>query len=352
MRKYYKTVLLTNSPLKTCFAFEDHFQVYPMKLDGKPQSPYAKHFPCFLEYSVDYENEEPADVLELTAVKANKSKEIANLLSCLTNHRFFNYDSSMFGWGFAFPNARIDDMSLEEKKKLNVKESEWFMGGYIYPNLKEDLNIDKFTDVPTNSPLCENRLHEYFTNDPIDDEFHELRFSNTIHSALHFYYELSEKTRKKLNSCIYLACDGMDIASTKRSLSFLSFVSALEGLVDLDVDDNEIEFECHNCKAIKSSPYTCPSCGRPIWGIKQKFVAFLSKFVAGSEKSQKIYRDIYNLRSKITHTGKLFVSDYELSLDDDIQQKNYDDWLMRLKALQLVRISIDSWLRYSGKKKK
>ena len=352
MRKYYRTVILTHSPLKTCFRFDDYFQVFPMNMKGKPYSPYAEHYPNYLEYTIDYTDSEPEDVFTLTSIKSNKSKEIINLLSCLTNHRFFNYDSSVIGWGIAFPHALLDEMSQEDRRKIDETKSEWFMGGYIYHNLKQDLMIDKFTDVSQDAIFVENRMHEYFTNEPIDDKRHELTFPNTLCSALHYFYQLSEKTRQKVNSCIYLACDGMDIVSTKRSLAFLSFVSALEGLVDLDVHDDEILFECGSCKAIKSSLYTCPSCGRPIWGIKQKFVAFLSKFVAGSESSQRIYRDVYNLRSKITHTGKLFASDYELSFEENRRQKDYDDWLMRLKTLQLIRISLDSWLRYEGKKKK
>ncbi len=120
---------------------------------------------------------------------------------------------------------------------------------------------------------------------------------------------------KKVKSCIYLTCDGIDIQDNKRSLAFLSFVSAIEGLVSLEVAEDEITFECHNCKTIKDSPHQCPKCGRPIWGIKTKFVEFLRKFVAGSEKSAQIYREVYNLRCKITHQNQLFSGDYDLSLD-------------------------------------
>lgn len=51
----------------------------------------------------------------------------------------------------------------------------------------------------------------------------------------------------------------------------------------------------------------------------------------------------------MTHTSQLFVGDYEMSFDIDRNKKEYEDWLMRLKTLQLVRISLDSWLRYPSK---
>jgi hypothetical protein len=323
-----------------------------MDMEGRPDSPYAKHFPNYLEFSIDHSECEPDDINKLTSIIVNHSKEIVNLLSCLTNHRFFIYDISVCGWGIVFPRVKYDELSLDEKNKYDEMESDWFLGNYSYHNKKEDQTIYKLTDFSMNAILVENRKHEYFSNNPIDDDLHELKFPNTLNSALDFYYQLSDKTRLKVNSCIYLACDGMDIAPTKRSLAFLSYVSALEGLVNLEVNDDEIEFECASCKAIKSSPYYCPSCSRPIWGIKQKFIVFLSKFVAGSDKSKKIYSEIYNLRSKMTHTSQLFVGDYEMSFDIDRNKKEYEDWLMRLETLQLVRISLDSWLRYPSKMSK
>ena len=352
MKKYYKALVFSNSVLKTSFRFEDKFQILPIDMEGKPQSPYARHFPMFLEYTIDYQNDEPTDIFSLGAIKINKEKEILNLLSCLTNHRFFQYNTSMMGWGIRLAEKLIDDMTDKERQELDGQDSCMFMGVYSYKGLKEDLRIEQFTDFKTTASFKEAQMHEYFTENPIDDYQHEVCFPNTLYTALHNYYNLSSETRKKVNSCIYLACDGMDISSNKRSLSFLSYISAIEGLVELEVDDNEITFACGSCKTIESSPYSCPQCGRPIWGIRQKFVNFLAKFVAGSEQSQKKYKDIYNLRSRITHSGKLFRGDYELSFDENNEEKDYHDWLMRLETLQLFRISLDSWLRYTKKKRK
>lgn len=337
MKKYYKTIAFSNSILKTCFRFENRFQILPVDLKGKPQSPAARHFPVFLEYTIDYQNNEPTDIFALGSVRHDTEKEILNLLSCLTNHGFFKYDTSMIGWGIELPNTMVDDMTIKERQNIYDQESSIFMGVYYYPGLKDDLKIEQFTDFKPTASFKEAQMHEYFTDNPIDDYKYEVCFPNTLNTALHNYYNLSAETRNKVNSCIYLACDGMDIAANKRSLSFLSYISAIEGLVGLEED---------------SSPDICLHCNRPIFGISQKFVKFLSKFVAGSEKSKRKYKDIYNLRSRITHSGKLFLSDYELSFDEDNEEKKYNEWLMRLETLQLFRISLDSWLRYSEKKMK
>lgn len=352
MKRYYRTLVFSNSILKTSFRFEDKFQILPIDMEGKPQSPYAHHFPMFLEYTIDYQNNEPTDIFTLGSIRHNTEKEILNLLSCLTNHRFFQYDTSMIGWGVKMPDKLVEDMTEQERQSIANQESSMFMGVYYYTGLKEDLKIEQFTDFKPTASFEEAQMHEYFIDNPIDDNRHEVRFPNTLYTALLNYYNLSSETRKMVNSSIYLACDGMDISVNKRSLSFLSYISAIEGLVELEVDDNEITFACGSCKAVESSPYLCPQCGRPIWGIKQKFVNFLVKFVAGSEDSQKKYGKIYNLRSKITHSGKLFLGDYELSFDENNEEKEYNEWLMRIETLQLFRISLDSWLRYTEKKKK
>ena len=352
MERIFRIIAFSNSVLKTSFKFENKFQILPIEKIGKPNSQFAQHFPFFLEYTLECPNIGSNDLLEFRAKRINKEKEILNLLSCLTNHRFYQYNSSMNGWGKAIPNKPLESLSEEELKEVDSQESCWILHGYFYPDLKKDLIIDHFTNCTDKAILNEARMHEYFIENPIDDPQHEIRFPNTLPSALHFYYELSETTRRKVNSSIYLACDGMDISTHKRSLSFLSYVSAIEGLVNLEVDDNDIQFECNSCKTIKYSPFECPECGRPIWGVKQKFVNFLSQFVGGSQKSKSKYRKIYNLRSQLTHTGKLFLSDYEMSFSESRKEKDENDWLMRLETLQLFRIALDSWLRYKNKKRK
>lgn len=250
------------------------------------------------------------------------------------------------------PNAGFDNISKEQTYLYNNQYSFWAIGGYMYPNLGKELEIKEFSEVKFPPMTLISPYYQYFTNDPIEKTDGKIRFPECIISCLDSYFSLTPKTLQKVKSCIFLTCDGIDIINHKRSLAFLSFVSAIEGLVSLEIDDNEIVFECHNCKAIKESPYQCPKCGKPIWGIKTKFVEFLRKFVAGSEKSAQTYKEIYNLRCKITHQNQLFLGDYELSLDEDKMNIEHRDWLMRLKTLQLIKISLSNWLIYPEKKKK
>ena len=346
MKKYYKTIIFSNSRLKTHFRYKNKFQILPIDLRGKPSNACARHFPLFLEYTIDYPNEKTDGFISIQAERINTENEIINLLSCLTNYHFFRYDLSMMGWGVIVPN-KTENLTEEEEKVMNCQESQFFIGNYQYSGLNKDLQISQFTQFEYKTPLLNCSTYKYYTDNPIDDHFHDVLFHDTLIMAIDSYYNLPAEKRKKVRSSMCLACGGMDISTQKRTLSFLSYISAIEGLIGLEVGEKEIQFKCKSCQSILSSPYKCPECGGPIWGIKQKFVQFLSKYVLDNEKSRKKYKDIYNVRSKITHSGKLFMSDYELSFSEDSIKLNHDNWLMELETLQLFRISLNRWLRNS-----
>ena len=80
MLKYYRTIAFSYSVLKTSFIFENKFQILPLNMEGKPQNPVARHFPFFLEYTIEFQENEPEDEIELMAIRKNKEKEILNLL--------------------------------------------------------------------------------------------------------------------------------------------------------------------------------------------------------------------------------------------------------------------------------
>lgn len=345
MRKYFRSVLFSKTPLRSQFRFEDRFQILPIVSENAPYSPYARHFPLFIEYFIDYNEKEFPEGMGLikeTEARQVVEDEYINLLSVLSNHHFFKYRGNQFNWGIKTPNEGFEKLLPEEEAEYENQVCTWIIGGYVYPGLKEDLKIDGFSDFKSPVTPFVSTYYQYFTTDPVDDEKKEIKFPETIYDCLINYFQLSPKISKKVRSSILLICDGIEISDYKRSLAFLSYVSAIEAFVELEYSDKEIEFECHSCKAIKSSPHVCKVCGKPIWGIKTKFKEFLTNYVAGSESSVMKYNKIYNLRCRIAHTGQLFISDYEFSLDN---HKDADaEWLMKLETLQIARIGITNWL--------
>ena len=87
IKKYYRKLLLSNSPLKKEFKFEDKFQLLPFDHTGKPYSPYAIHFPLYLEYVIEYDKEEPTDIFEIGSIRQNVEKELIKFL--LYFHQLF-----------------------------------------------------------------------------------------------------------------------------------------------------------------------------------------------------------------------------------------------------------------------
>jgi len=350
MRKYYRRIIFTKTPLKSQFRYKDKFQILPIESQIAPTSPYSKHFPLFLEYYIDFDNNKAAkgiDIFDDLSAQQVVEYEITNILSVLSNHRFFKYKADGSQWAMITPSVEFKDLSEEQKNEFNNQYSSWTVSGYVYPGLRKELEIEKFTEFKFPETPLFSHYYNYFTHNPVENEKGEIIFPETIFSCLDNFFSLSPKTLKKIKSSVALICDGIDISDSKRSLAFLSFVSAIEAFVGLEFSDKEIEFDCNSCKTIKNSPYQCPDCGEPIWGIKTKFKEFLKKFVAGSEKSISTYNQIYNIRCKIAHHGQLFIGDYEYSLEN--MDKKESDWLMKLKTLQLARLSLTNWLRYEKK---
>jgi len=350
MRKYYRSIIFTRSPLESQFRFEDKFQILPIISDKAPTSPYCRHFPLFLEYFIDYDQSDNAQGITLfedVSAQQVVEHEIINLLSVVSNHRFFKYHSSNNHWAVMTPNVGFDNLTPDQTEKFNNQTSSWSMSSFLYPELRKDLYITDFTEQIIDETPIVSPYTDYFLKNPIDDYTIQIKFPETIYTSLKCYYTLSELTLNRTKSIISLICDGIDIIDFKRSLGFLSFVSAIEALVGLEISDKEVEYKCDSCKTVTDSPYKCTKCGSPIWGIKAKFREFLSKFVSESSKSITKYNKIYNLRSQITHQGQLFIGDYEFSFKDLNKKEN--DWLMRLETLQLARLSLNNWLRYEEK---
>lgn len=127
-----------------------------------------------------------------------------------------------------------------------------------------------------------------------------------------------------------------------RSIAFLTYVSSIETMISIEMDDENIEY-CKSCKTLKKSSHICSECGSPVWGIRKKFSEYLKKYVAGSASSQRKYKKIYDLRSKIAHNGHLFLSDIDNTFED-LEIKN-EEWLINIETLQLARLNIVNWIR-------
>ena len=353
-KKFIRNIILSKTPLATTFRFKNTFQIFPCDFEKAPKSKNNDDIPLIIEYWIDEEENvqvsddliELEDILGRGTNTANRINRITRLLTAITNHRFYSYFPEK-KWGTILPEGEIDDKKREE---INNQSSETFIGRYTYPSIKNDMVINDFSKQ--NHPDTELIEHSsYYFYNPLDSKEKQMTFPNTIYDVLEKYFALDSKSRKIVDTVSHLICNGIDLRIRMKSMSFLSFVSSIETLVNYEYKDlkDEIKFECYDCQTIKSSPIVCPKCGRPIWGVKAKFKNFLQTYASKSESSISKYNRIYNLRSDIVHNGLLLLGDEQI--DWTKSNKVDNQYLTHIETMQLARFSLVNWLLMKKQKK-
>ena len=125
-----------------------------------------------------------------------------------------------------------------------------------------------------------------------------------------------------------LLSDGINFGLQHQSIGFVSFISSVETMIDFENRGVKVEH--------------CKECGQPVYSVSKKFIAYLSKYVSRTENSIRKFKRLYTLRSKIAHTGKLFLSDREFSLLN--RDTTNQEWYSCMEAQQLARLSLFRWL--------
>ena len=347
-KKFYRNIIFSKTPLTSFLRVGDHFQIYPCDFENAPKSRFCNDFPLAIEYWVDEDEkvevsddwEDLKEHFSKTSLQIIKLNRLTSLLSSITNHRIFNYAEIEFRWGVPLPDKELNET---EKQIVNNTPSQAIFGIYTYPDMWKDLQIKEFSEQRHQSAKLISHFF-YYENDPFDDKTKEITFPVTIHKLVEAYFNLNGKTLKIVNSITHLICNGIDIKLKMKSLSFLSFVSSIETIVNYELKDknDEIEFDCPDCQAVNKSPLKCPKCDRPIWGVKAKFKAFLKAYVAGSANSVKKFNRIYNLRSDIVHNGMLLLGDEQL--DWAKSEKTDSQYMIHIETMQLARLSLVNWL--------
>ena len=262
-------------------------------------------------------------------------KRILSILTCFTNNHYFNYPAGKFFWGIPFPEE-IPDV-------IDSFDSQWMLNMYHYIGLPDDLKGGEFTQC--DEPRMRFVEHwVYYQNNPMDDKHGNITMPSTIRLTLESYYSQKGKVRDCIDSAVKLLNDGIQTEPISKSLSLIAYISSIETIVNLVLKTLgiEIKFSCDHCQAIAESPYQCPNCGRPIWGIKQTFLHVLGDLISNNEYSQKKFKKFYDLRSRIVHNGRLVYGDNIIDWGE--LEKAEKDWMTLLEIRQLSRLCIVHWL--------
>jgi hypothetical protein len=343
-KEYIRNIIFTRTPLNGKYRYKDDFQIYPLNLPKAVNSKLTDHFPIIIEFWYDsdelpevkeFEKESTNKWIASATVQTNKLIKITNLLSSITNFRFFFYRKPETFWA-------IPLLEKIEEKDYNETSSIWSASLYYYPEIAKDLKIDSLSDSNFGYiPLIPTKRYYWFN--PVESKEKFIDLPSSINTTISKYFMLEGKELSVADSCIYQICNGIELYYNMKSLSFFSLVSAIETLVDYEFRNEVIEYECTDCKSLKSSERHCKKCGSPIWGVTSKFREFLLKYVSAENKAKQLYNYIYNIRSKITHTDYL-IND-ENYLNWNFTDKTNEIIVKHLQTLQLARRSLIYWLQ-------
>lgn len=337
-KKYLKNIIFTKSQLTGTYRYKDEFQFYPLNLENAPTFNGINDIPiCFEFYyeDIDVKMYNPFGnitfdaMLSETTAQSNKRNRILRLLSTITNYRFHLDTKTDVVWGLDASNPS-DDM-----KSIPIVQV------YAYPNIGQDLVISELTNY-SNSGILVLSPSDYYVYDPVDDRTKQIKLPTNMDSIIDKYFKLDDKTRLVADAAIYQLCNALDTFKSMKSLSFVSAVSSIETMLKLEFKKEKLDFECTECQTLKSSPRTCHKCGRPKWGIAEKYREYLFKYIGESPANRDQFMKIYKIRSQIVHTEYLMFN--ENILDWDFGDKENELNLHHLTAIQLARISFVNWL--------
>ena len=327
MKYYRRTIIYTKCPLRGAFSYRDKFILQPITRTEIPHCPYAKHFPAFLD--VCYEADEGLGEFDLVQKDIDVSNRFCNILTALSNFEFFTYQASATIWGRSAPSVRVEEMTEDEVASMNESTCNWIIAvGYTYPEYVQDRIIHSLNVLEGNGLISSDSNPSYFTDNPIQEEKEEVSLPKKVTDALDTFFSLDEEKRDSVYSAIVLVSDGIRLGLSHQSLGFVSFISSIETMIDLEY------------KGVKVGH--CKLCGQPQHSVSKKFLDYLSRYVSKTDNSKRKFRRLYSLRSKIAHSGKLFVSDKEFSLLNKDEMNS--EWFTYMEAQQLARLSLFRWL--------
>lgn len=329
-RIFYKAIIFCSNPLAGYYRFEDKFQIYPLLSENAPKHDKIKMYPVIIEYHVakDVEMEVPEVLKEIQDTIAkqthtqNYQRQIRNLLTAITNYSFY-FPPAEFHWFIEIPNGELTE-------EVNNQKSKGGMTSFWFPEMHKENVITKFTE--TGLPKIEFVKHpDCFMQIDIEDK-EEVRFPEHTDAAIHNFFALDDEARETVNSATSLICNGVELRTKMKSISFISFVSSIETMVNYEFKDIPVE----NCK----------ECGQPRYRVVKKFKDFLAKYASNDASAKKEVEKIYGLRSTIAHTGLLLLGDNKIDWSDD--EKQNEQWQTHLRAMQISRVSLTNWLLMRG----
>lgn len=276
---YESVTIHATKPLNSKFRYKNSFQIYPSKRKSK------KYYPIILQLAFSYTppyyrySSNSSDILTVNTM------EKLHLLSLFTQFHFFYFS----------------------KRKNPIKKFD----ATLFPKIKR------------------GQINQYQDKTLDDRNVSEIIAPDNIEVWLEIYDELNDTKKNIFRKSLYLFYSGVELKATHPSQSFISFVSAIETLINFE----------------NYSPKKCSECNQFIYKISKRFKDFIWKYAYNNSKTEtnkKFIDQLYSKRSDITPQGKLLVAD--LFWDN---KQNFVDWgesFLHNGLIEITRICLINWL--------
>ena len=308
--KILRNIFFVNTKIYTGYRYKDLFSIIPINgLDKLPK--HAKYYPCIIEVRYEGPNVDPLCTdIELVMKYSDQkrefySKKIEQILSLLTvftiyhfkmpslNEEWFNDGSEnrIINQGFTINDFESETDSFSE---ISSPSEVWHEKDYLI------LILERFV-LPSNL----DQLLDLFFNSQIDFSERFYKSAKLHHIATNLYYE-------------------------SVSLSFTAFISSIETLAQFYYKESKV----------------CEKCSQPQYSATRKFRDFFLEFGEGKYLDREFVEKIYNWRSKMLHTGDLFISELERAFSRGNQHyaKYEEQGLTIFKVASYVKVALVNFL--------
>ena len=302
-------VIFANLPAKGCFRYRDRFQLVPMPPDApKPRMMLADH-PILLQYKF-------ADSMD-THISMLRRARVGRELELLCTALSVNIRGSI-------GNVVRHQWSLVGADDPVNLRSEYCQEAYTWPGangLAEDYcSLDGIETVVRSPAQAYYTRFGISLGQPID-------LPDVFDNLLDKYFACNADDRDRFMRASYWFQFAQRAYAYSQSGAYTALVSAIEALIPNAKSDNQ-----------------CAECKRPLGaGPTRRFMEFVEQHAPGPGVNSRSRRQLYALRSALSHGGRLLHSDRfgwgggmtSASISDSNDQSSM--WLV-------VRLALVNWL--------
>ncbi len=276
-RHIRRTILVANVPTVGHWRYKDKFQILPPPEAAPRPGQFVADHPFLLETSY-----ERADDWQLDRLRGeSQTRRVELLLALLLRHRVRG----------ANPRYVHHQWTFLHDVRSNDLRSEFRQEGYLVPGL--NAWTSEF-DEPKGSQCEVVPSDKYYSERAVAVDS-VLALPHILTDALDVFFSFSQGEQAKFLRSCYWFQTSRSLWRLSKSASYTALVQSVEVLIP------------------SSQTQECPSCHRATGpGPTRRFSDFIDAYAPGTSTAER--RQLYGLRSAISHGGTLLIDDEDLAV--------------------------------------